>query len=79
MDAAIAADRFLQKPHLQLLFGLTDILPGLLEPLLHFSNLLLKLSATFCLIHLQEKMVPPLQGVYLRWECNDLVSDPVPL
>lgn len=79
MDAAIAADHFLRKLHLQLLFGLADILPGLLEPLLHFSNLLLKLPATFCLVHLQEKMVPPLQGVYLRWECNDLVSNPVPL
>ncbi|WP_373165728.1 hypothetical protein [Agathobaculum sp. Marseille-P7918] len=61
--------------HLQLLFGLDNVLPGLLEPLLHVRNFPLNLPAAFRLIHPQEEMVPFLKGFQFGREYDNLVPD----
>lgn len=65
--------------HLQLLFGLANVLPGLLEPLIHFRNFLLDLSVAFGSVYSQKEMVPILEGFLLGWECDDLVPDLIAL
>lgn len=40
------------KLHLQRLFGLADVLAGLLKPLFHFCDFHLELTAVFGAVHL---------------------------
>ena len=61
-DERLSYIAFPDDLHLQLLFRLANVLPGLLESLLHVRDFLLNLSAAFGSVHLQKEMVPILKG-----------------
>ena len=63
------------NPDFQMVLGLTEVLPGFLEALLHVRNFRLELLAALGSIHLQKEVVSRLQGFLSGRKRNDRVAD----